>query len=115
MEPLIVRSARDSWELRLGPPDSVEGGVTYLAELRSPPVSASVEVYDLETSGFISFMASLAKEWRGWKGKKSWGSLEGHINLECQCDAVGHVCTPGRARDGVRGTWCGVVARYIQV
>src|SRR5262245_12661751 len=88
MEPFVIRSARDSSELRLGPPDFIHGGLTYLAELRGPVVNAAVEVHDLEVSALISFMTSLAKDWRGWEGR-TWRSLEGHLQLDCRCDLLG--------------------------
>ena len=99
MEPFVIRSARDSTELRLGPPDQV-GGFSYRADLCSGVVNASVEVYDLEPSTLVRFMESVARDWRGWVGKKTWKSLEGHIGLECECDSLGHVFIPVRLRDG---------------
>lgn len=33
----------------------------------------------------------LAKNWRGWAGKKSWRALDGELELEAFSDSLGHV------------------------
>ncbi len=33
----------------------------------------------------------LAKNWRGWKGKKGWSALDGELELEALSDSLGHV------------------------
>lgn len=35
--------------------------------------------------------AEMAKEWRGWKGTKSWRDLDGYVFFEAECDKLGHI------------------------
>jgi len=89
---LLLLSASDSARLRLGPPVfDPAGGVTFLADLSGPVVKACVNVYELNTSELTRFFDSLAVDWRGWKGVKAYGSLEGQLTLDASCDSLGHV------------------------
>lgn len=47
--------------------------------------------------------AEIARDWKGFKGEKSWGSLEGEFNISAKSDSTGHItirasintgCTP---------------------
>lgn len=39
----------------------------------------------------VALFASMAQEWRGWKGEKSWCSLEGEFELHATSDRLGHI------------------------
>ncbi|MDP8971616.1 MAG: DUF6228 family protein [Actinomycetota bacterium] len=41
--------------------------------------------------GFDEFWRELARDWRGWEGTRSWGSLEGELELSVVSDRLGHV------------------------
>jgi hypothetical protein len=41
--------------------------------------------------GLDSLFVTMADQWRGWAGEKSWGSLEGELSLSCTHDGLGHV------------------------
>ena len=58
-------------------------------------LDASVVVYELETGeitrGLASFIASLARDWRGWQGDRVWSSLEGEFKVTARHDGLGTV------------------------
>jgi hypothetical protein len=39
----------------------------------------------------VALFASMAEEWRGWEGEKSWCSIEGEFELHATSDSLGHV------------------------
>jgi hypothetical protein len=41
--------------------------------------------------GLDSLFVTMADQWRGWAGEKSWNSLEGELSLSCTHDGLGHV------------------------
>ena len=42
-------------------------------------------------TGIAALFRSMADEWRGWSGPKSWESLEGEMALAAVHDGVGHI------------------------
>ncbi len=38
-----------------------------------------------------AFFRDLALHWRGWAGKKSWGSLDREFSLSATIDSTGHI------------------------
>ena len=64
----------------------------YTVAIMGDGVEAKVSVYAyLPNSGQIdAFWADVANEW-GWKGEKSWESLEGEIHITGAHDGKGHV------------------------
>ena len=88
-----IRSATDGTELSLSlANDRPREDGYYLAHLRGPSLSASVEVYDLALDGIVAFFAGLAEQWRdGWPGEWSHSSPEGHLQLKATRDKLGHI------------------------
>jgi hypothetical protein len=41
--------------------------------------------------GLDSLFVTMADQWRGWAGERSWSSLEGELSLRCTHDGRGHV------------------------
>jgi len=99
-EPVVIRSNRDDGgELRLSPLDRY----TILAEFTGPVVNASVRVAALSSSDLLPYFDDLARHWDGWKGAKTWESLEGQMKLECTRDALGHLFLRVTLRDSLGG------------
>lgn len=72
--------------------DRQEDSVT--ATLVHEGLRARAEVYIPEgqgLDGLDSLFVTMADQWRGWAGEKSWGSLEGELSLSCTHDGLGHV------------------------
>jgi len=88
----LLSSVSDSAQLRLGPlAFSDATGVSFLAELSGPVVSARVNVFDLTSSHLVAFFNWLAANWHDWEGTKAYASLEGQLKLEATRDSLGHV------------------------
>lgn len=89
-------SIRDVRRLSSGDADQalfvlVKGGLT-----------AETWVYAHEGNGFdglVGFFRSMADAWRGWKGERTWSSLEGDLALTAKHD--GHVQLQIQIRDSI--------------
>ena len=51
----------------------------WLARLDGQGVSAQCSVYAYLGEGIGEFFRSMARDWRGWAGTRSWSSLEGDL------------------------------------
>jgi hypothetical protein len=80
-------------EFRGSIPRGLKGydGATYMAALVGGPISAAVEVHDIQPQRWSLFFKDLAKHWNGWEGVKTHESLEGHLRVACTTDRLGHV------------------------
>ena len=74
-EPLRIKSARDAFELELGPPEQEGREGWFPVVLGGGPAVAQVLVYDLRLDQVARFFESMAAESTGWNGEKSWESL----------------------------------------
>jgi hypothetical protein len=93
-ESFILRSVQGPAQLQFRGriPRGLEGydGTTFVAALTGP-VTASVEVYDIQPQGWTAFFRDMADSWRGWHGEKKHESLEGHLRIVCTHDSAGHI------------------------
>jgi hypothetical protein len=100
-----LRSVHDSTRLRFHDeiPRGLQGydGATFRVSLFDGPVTASVNVYDVQLEHWTHFFAALAASWRGWSGSKTAESLEGHLFLEATSDRAGHVRLRVRLRGAI--------------
>ena len=87
-------------------PRGLEGydGTTFTAALVGCPVTAAVEVYDIQPHGWSAFFRDLAEHWRGWSGAKEHESLEGHLHIRCTRDSAGHIDVRVRLRGDMSGS-----------
>ena len=70
----------------------------YLATNRASGfgVGQNVYAYDPKNEGLAKFFAELATEWKGWAGSRTWSSLEGEFEIECEHDGLGNIGTVAR-------------------
>jgi hypothetical protein len=67
---------------------------------------ASAEVAHLGGGdGIRDYWADLAKNWRGWRGEKAWGTVEGDLILSATSDRTGHVTLVVTLAHGAPWTW----------
>jgi hypothetical protein len=86
-EPFEIRSSEGGARLLLR---RYRGGL--IAELDAPGLSSATQVYLLGGCDHLDrFWRDLAENWRGWKGPRSWHSLEGDLHLSATSDRLGHV------------------------
>jgi hypothetical protein len=100
-EAFLVPSRQDGAQLTLRGLDRTH----YIADLQAPGLTATANVLRYMSEGLGDFFRDLAVEYRGWKGVKTWSSLESEITLEAVSDRTGHVfLTVALQRDAER-TW----------
>lgn len=100
---LRIKSARDSARLEL----SRVSSESIRAIFKSPVFDAAIaQVWLLSAEDPAAFFDDLASHWRGWKGEKSWASLEGQLSFRATCDSLGHIQLRVRLRDDFgRAEW----------
>jgi len=64
----------------------------YTVSLQSPDINGTVRV---ENPPYgqppLELFKSMERDWKGWEGEKSWGSLEGEFELSAVSDGTGHI------------------------
>ena len=73
----------------------------YTVGLFSPHINGIVRV-DNSPYGQspLTLFKSMEREWKGWEGEKSWGSLEGEFDLTAVSDRKGHITLKTRIHSG---------------
>ena len=73
----------------------------YLVSLYSPNMSGAIRVDNAPYGQSpLKLFESIEKEWKGWQGEKSWGSLEGEFNISAISDKTGHITLKARIASG---------------
>lgn len=73
-------------------------------EVENPPYSTSPE----------DLFAQFAENWRGWKGKKEWRSIEGELNLAATTDSLGHITLTAELNpNGYNPCWSGTLTLVL--
>jgi hypothetical protein len=100
---VIIKSVHDGTTLEFF--DHVGG--YYKVSLRGSDYHGAARVYADEPVHLGVFFRDLATHWRGWQGKKEWGSLEGELALTATSDSTGHTSLSVRLRSGPYPyDWC---------
>lgn len=61
------------------------------------------------------FFETLAANWRGWEGEKSWGAIEGEYSLVATADSVGHITLIATlASDPFPPSWSGSISLILE-
>nr|WP_107043040.1 DUF6228 family protein [Streptomyces roseoverticillatus] len=63
----------------------------FLVTARGQGVSVEVSVRTLGGDGLDAFLSSLAEDFRGWTGARTWRSLEGDLSLSAEHGPGGYV------------------------
>ena len=95
-ESVTLKSAHDGTSLELFD----RGGGYFRARVVGPNVEATATVYEYEPAHLKQFFADLAGNWKGWKGKKEWQSLEGELAMRATIDSAGHISLSVHLRSG---------------
>jgi hypothetical protein len=86
----VIKSSQGARSIELTAPVRSKGSLCeFTATIRAEGLSASKAVYVLEADGLASLFEEMASEWRGWKGAKEWGAVEGDFTLSGTHDGVG--------------------------
>ena len=77
----------------------------FIAELRGLNLQAQTLVSTYMSGGLADLFDEMAAQWRGWPGRKTWGSLEGELHLSAEADRTGHVTVTASLREGAPSGW----------
>ena len=64
----------------------------YSVTITAPNFKGTIQV-DNSPYGITpaELFVEIAKDWKGFNGEKSWGSLEGEFDIEAKSDSTGHI------------------------
>ena len=88
-----IKSSEGAACLTLSEPEADRGGDPpgyFTAMVVGTNLSASSRVYAYGAGNIADLFEDLARNWRGWEGEKSGGSIEGDLSLVCESDRLGH-------------------------
>lgn len=68
-------------------------------------VTQPVFMFDFDWTALAAFFRDLADSWQGWKGEKSWRSIERDLVISASTDGLGHCNLTFEVRDGPVPTW----------
>lgn len=91
---VCLRSSRDGVTLTLSnfvPEDASHLSESFLVEVRCHGLRAEARASSYMASDLGEFFASMAKDWKGWRGERTWATLEDEFRLTASTDALGHV------------------------
>lgn len=81
--------------------DKKEWLTHYKVTIQAPDMNGTVRVENPPAGRSpLHLFQSIQKEWRGWKGEKGWGALEGEFDLSASSDKTGHITLKARLFSG---------------
>ncbi len=89
-----IRSTRDGLVLTLSnfvQEDSSALSDSFLVSLKNHEIRAETRASSFLAPSLGAYFQDIAANWRGWKGEKKWGTLEGEFELTATSDSTGHV------------------------
>lgn len=73
----------------------------YTVSLHSPSMNGAVRVLNAPYGQSpLELFESIEKDWNGWNGEKSWGSMEGEFDICAISDKTGHITLKARINSG---------------
>ncbi len=63
----------------------------FLATVSAGSFSGKIEATTFVSGPPTLFFDEMAANWKGWKGEKSWQSIDGSLTLKATSDSTGHV------------------------
>lgn len=73
--------------------------------LSEPNFRGMLKVYQPDSPLPTELFRDLARDWKGWDGKRSWASIEGELTLSATCDSAGHTMLTVELRRQTRDAW----------
>ena len=89
-----IRSARDGVILTLAnfvSEDSSALSESFLVSVQNHELRAEARASSFMAASLGKYFRDIAEHWRGWKGEKSWATLEGEFGFSATADNTGHV------------------------
>jgi hypothetical protein len=92
---VTVKSSRDTTRLNFA--DITKE--TFSANLEGANFSGRVSVSLYMAGPPSALFDEMARDWKGWKGTKTWAALEDELRMEASADSTGHVSLAVTMRD----------------
>jgi hypothetical protein len=73
------------------PEDESHISESFLVEVKGYGLRTEARASSYMAPDLDSFFASLAGDWKGWKGERTWATLEGEFQFTATTDSLGHV------------------------
>src|ERR1041384_5591920 len=73
--------------------------------LSEPNFRGMLKVYQPDSPLPTELFRDLARNWKGWDGKRLWASIEGELTLSATCDSAGHTMLTVELRRQTRDAW----------
>ena len=86
-----LKSSVDGSTLAFTKTSSSEDGIDFNVAVRTRFFSGIASGSTYHNGSPSLLFAEMAKEWRGWKGTKSWSDLDRRVTFEAECDSLGHI------------------------
>jgi len=91
---VVIRSSRDGVTLTLSnfvPENGSPTSESFLVEVRGYDIRSEARASSFMAPDLGEFFASMASEWRGWTGEKTWATLDRELELTATADSLGHI------------------------
>jgi hypothetical protein len=82
-----IRSSRGVRSLRF----HSWGGNYFIASIEGIGPQAAVGVWDNHCELLVHLFESIARDWRGWQGERTWASIEGEFRIAVSTSSTGTV------------------------
>lgn len=101
---MIIKCCRNDGELEFSEREGLArpvGQEYFRVTIKSNHLYSFTNVYTFDPydSNLVKFFEDLAKNWKGFDGKKEWSSLEGEFSLSCASDNLGHFALEATIRN----------------
>ena len=67
------------------------GELAFSAQISCAPFNGCVESSTWHVGPPTLLFQEMARDWKGWRGKKEWQALAGELRLTATCDSRGHI------------------------
>src|SRR6476620_9522100 len=91
MSSVEIKSCYDPTTLTLTLLGDDCGEIAFSAAISNAPFNGGVESSTWHVGPATLLFQEMARDWKGWGGKKEWRALEGELRLTATCDSCGNI------------------------
>lgn len=91
MTQLEFKSPHDGSHLSFAITERYEESIEFSVQVKTPNFSGVAPSSTFMAAPLDAWFQSMADDWIGWKGEKSWADLENRVTLSATADATGHI------------------------
>jgi hypothetical protein len=91
MSTIELKSPRDGSVLAFSVTGRSDNEVDFDVSVRTPWFHGTTPASTFYNGSPSELFRGMSRDWRGWKGEKSWQDLGCRVALSAQADSVGHI------------------------